>query len=213
MPFPTHLPPTDPGLYSSTAGTESNEEGTLLWRGGQNARRSEPTGIRELCGERHPLQLDELSTEASTSNGPNAGPEAQTSMQEYRRMEPTLSRVMDPTMVNQTPLRSRMRPSSPTEPPVGRAGLNTPVRREPVENRSSGNSNYVPPGRTAEPALNDDRYPREPREEGVIRRLRNEPNSTLHQPRRKRKCLKIASLNMNGRGNSLGPINVLNNAY
>ena len=203
MPFPTHLPPTDPGLHSSTAGSESNEEGTLLRGGGQNARRSEPTRIRELCGERHPLQPDELSTEASTSNGPNAGPEAQTSIQERRRTEPTPSLRMNPTVVNQIPRRSRLGTRTPTNPPIGRVGPNTPARREPAENSNSESGNRTHPRWTAEPAPNDNRHSGEPQEGSTTQRLRNEPNGTLHQPRRKRKSLKIASLNMKGRGDHL----------
>ena len=203
MPFPTHLPPTDPGLHSSTAGTESDEEGTLLRRGGQNARRSEPTRIREQCGERHPLQPDELSTEASTSNGPDTSPEAPTSMREHRRMEPMPSLRLDPTVVSQTSLQDRIRTGSPTNPPAGGAEPNTPVGRGPAENRNSGGSNRIPPGRTAEPALTDNRHLGGPQEGGTTQRLRNEANGTLHQPRRKRKSLKIASLNMKGRGDRL----------
>ena len=35
---------------------------------------------------------------------------------------------------------------------------------------------------------------------GGVQRLRNEPRSTLVQPRRRQKHIKMASLNMNGRG-------------
>jgi len=43
--------------------------------------------------------------------------------------------------------------------------------------------------------------PDEPRRSGAAQRPRNETSGTLNQPRRRRKNLKIASLNMNGRGN------------
>ena len=140
MPFPTLLPPTDPGIHLSTAGTESREEEPPLRGDRQNAqRRSEPIGIRTLSGERRSLQTDGTSPEASTSNSRNTGLEALTSPQ--------------------------------------------------------GDGLIPDPG--------DGQYLNTPQQDGATQRLRNEANVPLYQPRRRRKNLKVASLNMNGRGSRL----------
>jgi len=62
---------------------------------------------------------------------------------------------------------------------------------EPDEDQNTGQEAQTP---------SNDRNPGEPRQSGATQRPRNEANGTLIQPRRRRKDLKIASLNMNGRG-------------
>ena len=49
--------------------------------------------------------------------------------------------------------------------------------------------------------LSNTRDPKARSQGGGVQRLRNEPRLTLVQPRRRREHIKMASLNMNGRGN------------
>ena len=101
--------------------------------------------------------------------------------------------------------------------PTEGAGHNPRGRREPARTHRDSGSRYTlrrPATTTADDAptsnsqIPDQSTPNSgenlhlgnPTLDEPTQRPRNEPNGTLNQPRRKRKQLKIASLNMNGRG-------------
>jgi ribonuclease HI/exonuclease III len=94
-------------------------------------------------------------------------------------------------------------------PPTGGGGRDVQRGREPARNHQDGGSGETPPGLAAartdnEPSLENtegaNRTGGTPRPE-TGQRPRNAPNGRLEQPRRRRKQLKIASLNMRGKGN------------
>jgi ribonuclease HI/exonuclease III len=102
-------------------------------------------------------------------------------------------------------------------PPTRGMGHTTRRRREPTRNRRDGGSGNTPRRQLARQAtdapMSHDQHQgqeastsrtnqnhSEVRPYSPTQRTRNEPDGNLHQPKRKRKQLKIASLNMNGRG-------------
>ena len=100
-------------------------------------------------------------------------------------------------------------------PPPGETGHNVRRRREPIGTHQDGGTGHTLRRNAAEqtangPALTGQTSntatltnyhdPEEYLRGTTQRRLRNEERSTLTQPRRKREQFKIASLNMNGKG-------------
>ena len=106
------------------------------------------------------------------------------------------TRQLGPTTTN----NDRQRPGqTPPERAQQRRGVTTPTPPQ----RGPGLHRHRSPNTLHNPETNDP--------SGEPQRPRNTPNGTLTQPRRKRKQTKIASLNMNGRGEAHDKWGSINN--
>ena len=132
-------------------------------------------------------------------------------MMPYRVHSP----MTDPGLISTSTAGTETR----TNPPTEGMGRNVQRRRDPARTHQDGGSedtlrrqaarraadaptstDHNPGQRAQTPSQHQ--YRNNTEHGGPTPRLRNEPNGTLNQPRRKRKQLKFASLNMNGRGSN-----------